>query len=120
MVVPFVNYWWPSFPVNLSTEAFQTLPQPDQWTFQVAHYTPWLFYWWMTQNWFTSLSFTNAEMFPLDDVEILKSLSEAPSTGQVAYTHKHSVFDTDIYILLFANDAKCFFNLDSGENNSAR
>jgi len=89
------------------------LPQSDQWTFRVAHYTPWLFYWWMTQKWFPSLSFTNIEMFPSDDVEILKSLSESPDTGQVAILflvmsllmlvylimmlfilRKHSVFDT--------------------------
>jgi len=60
------------------------LPQSDQWTFRVAHYTPWLFYWWMTQKWFPSLSFTNIEMFPSVDVEILKSLSESPDTGQVS------------------------------------
>lgn len=88
LVVPFVNYWWPSFPDNLSREAFQMLPQSDQWTFRVAHYTPWLFYWWMTQKWFPSLSFTNIEMFPSDDVEILKSLSEAPDTGQEKITQQ--------------------------------
>ncbi|KAI6697851.1 hypothetical protein NL676_017970 [Syzygium grande] len=38
LVAPVINYWWPK-------------PQ-DQWTLRVAHYTPWLTYWWNTQIWF--------------------------------------------------------------------
>ncbi|CAJ2660176.1 unnamed protein product [Trifolium pratense] len=88
LVVPFVSYWWPSFPDNLSREAFQMLPQSDQWTFRVARYTPWLFHWWMTQKWFPSLSFTKIEMLSSDDVEILKSLSETPNTGKEKITQQ--------------------------------
>ncbi|KAE8733058.1 putative catalytic [Hibiscus syriacus] len=52
LVVPFVNYWWPRLPANISNEAFGRLLAQDQWSFRVAHYPPWLFYWWMSQKWF--------------------------------------------------------------------
>ncbi|RDX68812.1 hypothetical protein CR513_52157 [Mucuna pruriens] len=84
MVGPFVNYWWPSFPDNVLRDAFQMLPQSDKWTFRVAHHAPWLFYWWMTQKWFPSLTLTN--MLSPDDIEIVKSLSEVPTTDQERIT----------------------------------
>lgn len=85
LVVPFVNYWWPCLPANLSNDAFSRLLAQDQWSFRVAHYTPWLFYWWMTQKWFPSLSILagNMAIFSQSDLEILKKWSEAPSVGQV-------------------------------------
>lgn len=85
LVVPFVNYWWPCYPANLSIESLARLPRSDQWVFRVAHYAPWLFYWWMTQKWFPSLSILsgNTAIFSPKDLEILKRLSEASSDGQV-------------------------------------
>lgn len=85
LVVPFVHYWWPCLPANISNEAFNRLLPQDQWSFRVAHYTPWLFYWWMTQKWFPSLSIVagNMAIFSQSDLEILKKCSEAPSVGQV-------------------------------------
>ncbi|KAK2986194.1 hypothetical protein RJ640_012452 [Escallonia rubra] len=84
LVVPFVNYWWPCFPANLSKEAFKMLLVQDQWAFRVAHYVPWLFNWWMTQKWFPSLSMLagNMAVFSRPDLEILKKLAEIPSVGQ--------------------------------------
>ncbi|XP_021279114.1 uncharacterized protein LOC110412812 [Herrania umbratica] len=84
LVVPFVHYWWPCLPANLSSRAFDRLLAQDQWSFRVAHYTPWLFYWWMTQKWFPSLSIVagNMAIFSQSDLEILKKWSEAPSVGQ--------------------------------------
>ncbi|KAA8539285.1 hypothetical protein F0562_025977 [Nyssa sinensis] len=56
LLAPVVNYWWSGFPENLSKEAhYESLPQ-DQWTLGVAHYIPWLTYWWNTQKWFPSSS----------------------------------------------------------------
>ncbi|XP_058205559.1 uncharacterized protein LOC131319360 [Rhododendron vialii] len=52
LVAPVVNCWLPGFPNNLAKEAYyEQLPQ-DQWAVGVAHYTPWLTYWWNTQKWF--------------------------------------------------------------------
>lgn len=54
LLAPVVNFWWPGFPANLSKEAYyQQLPS-DQWAVRVAHYIPWLTYWWNTQKWFPS------------------------------------------------------------------
>ncbi|KAG8374132.1 hypothetical protein BUALT_Bualt11G0099100 [Buddleja alternifolia] len=52
LLAPVVNYWWPGFPSNISEVAYkQQLPQ-DQWAVRVAHYMPWLTYWWNTQKLF--------------------------------------------------------------------
>lgn len=82
LVVPFVHYWWPCFPASLAREALGRLPLSFQRTFRIAHYTPWLFYWWMTQKWFPTLSMGQATLTN-QDFEILKRLSEIPSVGQV-------------------------------------
>ncbi|KAL8505073.1 hypothetical protein ACS0TY_016328 [Phlomoides rotata] len=56
LIAPPVNYWWPCLPSNLSEEGFkQYLPQ-DQWALRVAHYMPWLNYWWNTQKLFPRFS----------------------------------------------------------------
>ncbi|XP_059429667.1 uncharacterized protein LOC132163399 isoform X2 [Corylus avellana] len=82
LVVPFLNFWWPIFPANLSREAFRRLPSSHRRTIRIAHYTPWLIYWWMTQTWFPSLITDQGAMFNDQDLEILKSLLEAPSVGE--------------------------------------
>ncbi|CAI0442377.1 unnamed protein product [Linum tenue] len=48
------------------------LPQ-DQWTLRVAHYAPWLTYWWNTQNWFpaSAVAAGRAEVFSSQDLEII-------------------------------------------------
>ncbi|GAV66631.1 Abhydrolase_6 domain-containing protein [Cephalotus follicularis] len=84
LVVPFVNYWWPCLPANLAKQAFNKLLMQDQWTFRVAHYTPWLLHWWMTQKWFPSLSIMAGKMdiFSLKDIETIMKMSEASNVGQ--------------------------------------
>ncbi|XP_008228500.1 PREDICTED: uncharacterized protein LOC103327901 [Prunus mume] len=90
LVVPFVHYWWPCVPANISRESLSTLPVSDQWAFRVAHYAPWLFHWWMTQKFFPSLSVLcgNTSVFSRTDLEMLKKLSEAPSVGQEKKTQQ--------------------------------
>ncbi|XP_048444863.1 uncharacterized protein LOC103942131 [Pyrus x bretschneideri] len=84
LVVPFVNYWWRHFPADLLRESLGKLQLSDQWTFRVAHYTPWLLHWWMTQKWFPSLSILagNNAIFCPKDLEMLQKLSETPTIGQ--------------------------------------
>uniref|UniRef100_A0A5B6ZEU2 AB hydrolase-1 domain-containing protein n=1 Tax=Davidia involucrata TaxID=16924 RepID=A0A5B6ZEU2_DAVIN len=77
LIAPVVNYWWPGFPANLSKEAYyQQFPQ-DQWTLRVAHYIPWLTYWWNTQNWFpfSSVIANCTAVFSRQDLELVPSLS---------------------------------------------
>lgn len=54
--------------------------------FRVAHYAPWLFYWWMTQKWFPALSIFsgNTSIFCPQDMETLKKLSESITNDQVS------------------------------------
>ncbi|KAJ8537651.1 hypothetical protein K7X08_014191 [Anisodus acutangulus] len=56
LLTPVVNYWWPTFPANLSTKSYYDQLLPDQWFLRVAHYLPWLTYWWNTQKFFPSSS----------------------------------------------------------------
>lgn len=50
LVVPAVNYWWPSLPADLSKSVFKKLDIGDQMAFWVAHNLPFLFYGWMKQK----------------------------------------------------------------------
>ncbi|CAN1844159.1 hypothetical protein LINPERHAP1_LOCUS37355 [Linum perenne] len=44
LVAPVINYWWKSFPTNLSTEAYNNQLPQDQWALRIAHHAPWLVY----------------------------------------------------------------------------
>ncbi|XP_022142422.1 uncharacterized protein LOC111012560 [Momordica charantia] len=80
LVVPFVNYWWPSVPSALSKQSFRKLPQSFQWIFGIAHYTPWLYHWW-TRKKFPST--VDEGMFTDSDLELLKGiLLERPDDVQ--------------------------------------
>ncbi|VYS56144.1 unnamed protein product [Arabidopsis thaliana] len=70
LVVPILNFWWSCLPLNLSTSAFKKLPIQNQWTLGVAHYFPWLLYWWMTQKWFSPFSQNPRETMTERDIEL--------------------------------------------------
>uniref|UniRef100_A0A5B6ZEL9 AB hydrolase-1 domain-containing protein n=1 Tax=Davidia involucrata TaxID=16924 RepID=A0A5B6ZEL9_DAVIN len=77
LIAPAVNYWWFGLPANLSKEAYsQNLPQ-DQWTLRIAHYAPWLTYWWNTQNWFPAFSIIahSPAILSRQDLELLPRIS---------------------------------------------
>lgn len=76
LIAPVVNYWWPGFPSNLSTEYYKQ-PVADQWALRVAHHIPWLTYWWNTQKFFPSSSVADLkpEVFSPQDLEIFANLS---------------------------------------------
>ncbi|KAK1392412.1 Chromatin modification-related protein eaf3 [Heracleum sosnowskyi] len=70
-----VNYWWPGFPANLSTEAYNEQYQEDQWALQVSHYAPWLMYWSNTQKLFQSCGVASGRSkFSHQDYEIFSKL----------------------------------------------
>ncbi|KAL9227685.1 hypothetical protein vseg_003344 [Gypsophila vaccaria] len=56
LIAPVINYWWPFFPSNLSSQAFNNQLRRDIWSLRVAHYLPWLTFWWNTQRFFPPLS----------------------------------------------------------------
>jgi hypothetical protein len=76
LIAPVVNYWWPGFPANLSTEAYYLQLPQDQWTLRVAHHAPWLTYWWNTQKWFpaSAVAARKPEVFSRQDLEVLLSM----------------------------------------------
>ncbi|PSR92958.1 Dihydrolipoyllysine-residue acetyltransferase component of acetoin cleaving system like [Actinidia chinensis var. chinensis] len=75
LIAPVVNYWLPGFPANLSKEAYYKQFPQDQWALRVAHYAPWLTYWWNTQKWFPSSSvIAGKPKFPPQDIKLITSL----------------------------------------------
>ncbi|KAK6944027.1 Alpha/beta hydrolase fold-1 [Dillenia turbinata] len=81
LVAPAVNYWWPGFPANLSKEAYSQQFVQDQWTLRVAHYTPWLTYWWNTQKWFPASSVVahSTAILSRQDLELMPRHSKRKS-----------------------------------------
>lgn len=77
LIAPVINYWWSGLPANLSNEAFKWKPLQDQWALSVAHYTPWLTYWWNTQRWFpvSSLIAHNPDILSPNDKILIPKLS---------------------------------------------
>jgi hypothetical protein len=90
LVVPIVNYWWPSIPCHLSREAYKRQLQRDQWKLRIAHYVPGLLYWWMSQKWFPSSSYVEIvpEVYGNRDKQILKMMSGTLTHNQVGNIHK--------------------------------
>ncbi|EAY82278.1 hypothetical protein EE612_057834 [Oryza sativa] len=80
MVVPIINYWWPSFPAELSRQAFKRLIVPEQRTLWIAHNMPSLLYLWMTQKWLPSsaAAMRHPEIFSKHDLEVLQKMMAMP------------------------------------------
>ncbi|XP_059428218.1 uncharacterized protein LOC132161997 [Corylus avellana] len=94
LIAPVVNYWWPGFPANLSTEAYYQQFRQDQWTLRVAHYTPWLTYWWNTQKWFpaSSVAAQSPDILSPQDKEILTKLSDRKN--HVAHARQQGEYES--------------------------
>lgn len=77
LVAPVINYWWSDLPANLSNEAYYQKPLQDRWALSIAHYTPWLTYWWNTQRWFPASSFIahNLDVLSPEDKKLIPKLS---------------------------------------------
>ncbi|KEH41402.1 uncharacterized protein [Medicago truncatula] len=77
LMTPVVNYWWHGLPYNMSTQAYYEQPIQDQWALRVAHYVPWLTFWWFTQNWFPTSSVVkgNSAVLSPQDLSIVFNMS---------------------------------------------
>ncbi|KAL6519347.1 hypothetical protein OROGR_018667 [Orobanche gracilis] len=85
LLTPVVNYWWRGIPSNISQVAYeQQLPQ-DQWALRVAHYMPWLNYWWNTQKLFPGLSLIaqSPKVLSRQDVELIPRIVSIREEYQV-------------------------------------
>ncbi|GAA0166743.1 hydrolase [Lithospermum erythrorhizon] len=96
LITPAVNYWWPSFPSNLSREALNLQFVRDQWTYRVAHYLPWLTYWWNTQKFFPSSSLIARSLAILssEDNELLPRISAARKPENDAQVRQQGEFES--------------------------
>ncbi|OMO79084.1 putative catalytic [Corchorus olitorius] len=77
LLAPVINYWWPGFPANLSTEAYRLQLPQDQWALRVAHYLPFLVYWWNTQKFFpgSGVAARRPEIYSHQDTQLLHKLA---------------------------------------------
>ncbi|MCD7461401.1 hypothetical protein HAX54_046046 [Datura stramonium] len=102
MLAPAINYWWPGFPSNLTKEAFTQQRPWDQWALNVAHYAPWLVYWWNTQTWFPRLSIIDGESnWSQKDLEIISKFDmEQLQMAYVVQQGEYESLHRDIIIWL--------------------
>ncbi|CAK9141696.1 unnamed protein product [Ilex paraguariensis] len=49
---PVINYWWPGFPAIYPQKPTTSNFHRTSGLYGVAHFIPWLTYWWNTQKWF--------------------------------------------------------------------
>ncbi|XP_044462309.1 uncharacterized protein LOC123193400 isoform X2 [Mangifera indica] len=77
LIAPVINYWWPGFPRNLSTKAYNLQLPQDQWALRVAHYTPWLTYWWNTQKLFpaSAVAAGHPQIFSTQDIQLISKVA---------------------------------------------
>jgi len=85
LLAPVVNYWWNGFPANLSKEAFEQQLPEDQWAQRVAHYIPWLTYWWNTQKLFpaSSVIARKPDKLSLQDLQLIPKIIPLKANYQV-------------------------------------
>ncbi|GAV66627.1 Abhydrolase_6 domain-containing protein [Cephalotus follicularis] len=84
LVVPVINFWWPSFPPKLANEVFKKQLKRDQVKLSIAHHVPGLLYWWMTQKWFPYSSIMERHPILLNkgDLAIIQQLPKEPNPDE--------------------------------------
>nr|AAM61430.1 unknown [Arabidopsis thaliana] len=102
LVAPVVNYYWKNLPLNVSTEGFNFQQKRDQLAVRVAHYTPWLIYWWNTQKWFPGSSIANRDhsLLAQPDKDIISKLgsSRKPHWAEVRQQGIHESINRDMIV----------------------
>ncbi|XP_027365875.1 uncharacterized protein LOC113872486 isoform X2 [Abrus precatorius] len=101
LLAPVINYWWPGLPTNLTTEAYYQNKLQDQWALRVAHYLPWLTYWWNTQKWFPAASVIarSPDILSHQDKELVPKMSNRNSyVAQVRQQGEYETIHRDLII----------------------
>ena len=119
LVVPVVNYWWPSLPAKLSNKVFNKLPLLERWRLRFIHYAP-KFAWLLQQRLqlptIDLILKENPKIFNKSDLAIVKLLSELPSSDKVPniffYSLNKSFTHFNIIILLLISLIICNKKLD--------
>ncbi|VVB14108.1 unnamed protein product [Arabis nemorensis] len=94
LIAPAINYWWRNLPGDIAREAFSLMFPADQWALRVAHYAPWLTYWWNTQKWFPFCNAItgNPVIFSRQDIEVLSKLGFA--TPNQVYARQQGEYES--------------------------
>ncbi|CAK9149224.1 unnamed protein product [Ilex paraguariensis] len=93
LIAPVTNYWWPGFPANFYGEVYYEQFPQDQWALRVAHYAPWLTYWWNTQKWFPASSVIGQRpKLSRQDLQIISNLRGEQSDK--AYVTQQGEFES--------------------------
>ncbi|CAA6663726.1 unnamed protein product [Spirodela intermedia] len=84
LVVPAINYWWPSLPAELSKAAYRRLDRSDQRTFWIARHAPWLLYGYLNQKLVTpsKLIAGHPDVYCPQDKEIIRALAANPPPAE--------------------------------------
>ncbi|XP_074294250.1 uncharacterized protein LOC141622099 [Silene latifolia] len=101
LIAPAVNYWWPSFPSNLSSEAFSKLLTRDIWSLRVAHYLPWLTYWWNTRKFFPPFGAIShiPDVLSRHDKEVLEQFGEREDMTSVRQQGEFESLHRDLIVV---------------------
>ncbi|KAJ8749893.1 hypothetical protein K2173_013808 [Erythroxylum novogranatense] len=93
LIVPVVNYRWPSLPKSLIRDDYRR--RLVQLSFWFSKYAPGLLQWWVTQKWLPSTSVLekNSVFFNAHDIEVLTKIPGFPMLTQDRLKIKE-VFDT--------------------------
>ncbi|KAJ0476811.1 putative alpha/beta hydrolase-1 [Helianthus annuus] len=85
LISPAINFWWPNLPLNLTNEEYSRQLKRDQWALRVAHYLPWLTYWWNTQTWFPVFAVIHGHPTVLSppDLKVFSKFLSVAEPGQV-------------------------------------
>ncbi|CAJ2673458.1 unnamed protein product [Trifolium pratense] len=100
LLTPVINYWWHGLPSNMSTKVYYDQPTQDQWAVRVAHYVPWLTFWWFSQNWFPTSSVVqgNPAIFSPQDLSIISNFDKNEHKSQVKQQGEHESICRDAMI----------------------
>lgn len=87
LVVPGINYWWPSLPASLKKAALGKLQASDRRAFWVARHAPRLLYAYMTQKLVTPSAILagHPDAFGRQDKEILKTMADNVTSTTTVY-----------------------------------
>lgn len=100
IVAPVSNYWWSGFPLNVFEETYNQQSMRDKWAVRVAHYAPWLAYWWNTQKWFppSSVIEHNLMIFSPPDLKVLGRFEARTHAAQIRQQGEYESIIIDMIV----------------------
>jgi pimeloyl-ACP methyl ester carboxylesterase len=108
MSAPVANYWWSGVPPHEVNAAWNTQVVGDKVSLRVAHYVPWLLYWYMTQSWFPTSSVapqTGIGALNQMDRDILKNIMLNANPEELKEGMQQGLFESGVrdMIIMFSS-----------------